>query len=278
MTDHVGELAEMAGCDLDVGKLLAKAESADPATARFVVAAGLLAAARRHNAPDDDPRLVDLRRRLPALAAPLIKSGVLVTRPGAAVLPHLKPNERNRTPVSTVPPTAPGYPQPPAQPPRKGMSTTMKVLIGVAAVFVAVCLIGVVAAAIGGGGKKTADDPKTAATTTAPAAPPAATKPPAATTKAAPPPPADNSITYEVTGEGRASVTWIDGNFQSSQETDAALPWTRNVGKEGIGMNFSAQRKSGDGGTIGCRILRGSKEISKNQSTGPYAIVQCTIH
>jgi hypothetical protein len=100
------------------------------------------------------------------------------------------------------------------------------------------------------------------------AAPPAKTEPPA---------PVDEPLVFEATGAGRAMITYIDADFQIGQHSDTALPWRKSFTHSAAGMNFSAQRLSDDAGTVSCRIRRGSRTIASNSSSGPYAIVGCTL-
>jgi hypothetical protein len=85
------------------------------------------------------------------------------------------------------------------------------------------------------------------------------------------------AVTFEITGSGRAMVTYLDQNFQVAQDTDALLPWSKDFSRAETGMNVNAQRASGAEDTITCRILRKGKVVSTNTSKGPYAMVSCTL-
>jgi hypothetical protein len=87
-----------------------------------------------------------------------------------------------------------------------------------------------------------------------------------------------HTVTYEVTGSGTASVTYI-ADLQGSQEqqNDVALPFTKEIssGESLLMMSVVAQRKSGDSGEITCRILLDGKEVKKSTSSGSYAVATC---
>jgi len=86
-------------------------------------------------------------------------------------------------------------------------------------------------------------------------------------------------IVFTVTGNGsRAMVTWAPpGSFSISQETNAALPWSRSFDDHGYGAyergNFNAQSLNGN--SITCTITANGVVVSQNTSTGPYAVVSC---
>ena len=179
-----------------------------------------------------------------------------------------------------------GRPQPPpygagvgpggygAPPPKK--SGVGKIIGIVAAVLVGLCVLGGIATALTGGGDDGTDT--AAAPTSGPAETPEQSR---AAEPAAPAPseqPAeDDKLTFKVTGDGSAMLTWIDGSFQTSQET-APLPWTKSIADEGTpGVNVVAQKKSGDDSKISCQILRGDEVVTENSSSGPYAVVTCVL-
>lgn len=108
---------------------------------------------------------------------------------------------------------------------------------------------------------------------TAPA--PVATAPP---TTPPPPAPAPAGWTYRVSGAERASITWSAEGGNTSQDSEADLPWSTSVQDPGFsGMTFayvSAQNLGS--GTISCAIVAPSGAVvSENSSEGPYAIVTC---
>lgn len=91
---------------------------------------------------------------------------------------------------------------------------------------------------------------------------------------------ADNTLEYRVYGPGSASITWFDANGQTRQNTSAATPWSASLsasGGYGGGNIFGvwAQDMSGTGGAIGCEIQYNGAVVSSNESTGPYAVVEC---
>jgi hypothetical protein len=86
-------------------------------------------------------------------------------------------------------------------------------------------------------------------------------------------PPAPSIITYKVYGAKRASVTYSTEGFGQEQNTSAKLPWSHDV-QEVDYPTLIAQNAGG--GTITCEILRDGVSISKQTSTGSYAVVSCS--
>jgi beta-lactam-binding protein with PASTA domain len=87
-------------------------------------------------------------------------------------------------------------------------------------------------------------------------------------------------ITFEVTGSGSATVTWIapGGGFNIQQDTDARLPWSKSFPyRSGLSSyqygNFNAQ--SYGGSSITCTMTVNGRVVSSNTSTGAYAVVSC---
>lgn len=86
-------------------------------------------------------------------------------------------------------------------------------------------------------------------------------------------------ITYSVTttGAGISSVTYLKPGFNMSQVTNVkGKKWSTTIQADGstLGINMNAQNSGG--GTISCKITRGTGEvISENSSSGDYAVVSC---
>jgi hypothetical protein len=86
-------------------------------------------------------------------------------------------------------------------------------------------------------------------------------------------PPAPVMITYKVYGAKRASVTYSTRNFSQQQDTSASLPWSRKV--EDVKYPVLVAQNAA-GGSITCEILHDGESVSKNTSTGDYAVVTCS--
>ncbi|MEP9393130.1 MULTISPECIES: hypothetical protein [Gordonia] len=87
------------------------------------------------------------------------------------------------------------------------------------------------------------------------------------------------TVTYEVTGEGQASsVTYTTNDVNVSQDTNAALPWTKDVQISGLGkfVSLTATNDFDASGSITCTIKQGEKVISTNTSSGPAATASCS--
>jgi hypothetical protein len=87
-----------------------------------------------------------------------------------------------------------------------------------------------------------------------------------------------SQITYSVTGDsGSASITYsADSHFSIAQESDAQLPWSKDLTIPTGDFRFlsiSAQN-SGDG-DITCAIAIGGKVVNTITSSGAYAIASC---
>jgi hypothetical protein len=87
-----------------------------------------------------------------------------------------------------------------------------------------------------------------------------------------------NQITYSVTGDsGAASITYsADNNFSIAQESDAALPWSKDltIPKGDYRFLSISAQNSGDG-DITCSIAVGGKVVNTITSSGAYAIATC---
>ncbi|MFE9788960.1 MmpS family transport accessory protein [Nocardia salmonicida] len=86
------------------------------------------------------------------------------------------------------------------------------------------------------------------------------------------------NVTYEVDGTGQASsITYSGGNSDVSQDTDASLPWTKEVTVDGFIKAVTLTASAGpDGGEITCRIKVGDRVIAEQTSSGPFASASCS--
>lgn len=92
-------------------------------------------------------------------------------------------------------------------------------------------------------------------------------------------------IAYEVTGNGvrtAGTITYIkDNNFSQEQVNSVRLPWTKKIEFDAYrsfdALSIVAQSGSGGNGSITCRILRDGTELTSSTSSGPYAVVTCSI-
>lgn len=193
-------------------------------------------------------------------------------RPGTAPLP---PPYDPTTPF-------PAYGAPPPAGGSGGGSTVLLwVLIGVFAVLLCAGagVAGVLAYRDG------ADDERASADrTTEPAAPqnplPLPTGPPDDPTDepGAPSSPGGGVVTYEVTGDGPASITYLKGaTLGNEAEGSAALPWRAEVkvDEPTFLVSLIALRKQSEDGSITCRVLFNGEEVVRNTAEGPFATVAC---
>jgi hypothetical protein len=85
-------------------------------------------------------------------------------------------------------------------------------------------------------------------------------------------------VTYEVTGDGPASITYLKGTRVGNEvEGSATLPWQVEVEVEESTFLVSliALRKGSEDGSITCRVLFNGEEVVSNTSEGPFATVAC---
>jgi hypothetical protein len=86
-------------------------------------------------------------------------------------------------------------------------------------------------------------------------------------------------IVYEVSGD----ATGVDVIYStygdqvtSSNETVAALPWTKEVKTTGIIKEGALIVTAGEsGGTVTCKVTVDGKEVKTATATGPYAVATC---
>ncbi|OXR40743.1 putative transport accessory protein MmpS2 [Nocardia cerradoensis] len=86
------------------------------------------------------------------------------------------------------------------------------------------------------------------------------------------------TVTYQVEGtSASSSITYSGRDFNIAQETDATLPWSKQVTIDGLGKTVSLSATTDEqGGDITCRVLVGDKVISEQKSSGPFASAHCT--
>lgn len=89
-------------------------------------------------------------------------------------------------------------------------------------------------------------------------------------------------VTYRVTGEGTASVTYSDQNFNIAQDTAAALPWEKAVTLTGFGkiasLTASNSFDADASAKITCSILVNNVVKNTQTSKGPGAMADCTYN
>ncbi|NUS72111.1 MAG: hypothetical protein HOQ05_01760 [Corynebacteriales bacterium] len=90
----------------------------------------------------------------------------------------------------------------------------------------------------------------------------------------------EHEVVYALTGDGDvAAVSYsTDEGGNIAQETQASLPWRKELTRKGFFRTYTltAQRDSGGEGSLTCTITVDGKELASNTSTGPYAAVVCS--
>ncbi|QHN28286.1 hypothetical protein GII33_22225 [Gordonia pseudamarae] len=86
------------------------------------------------------------------------------------------------------------------------------------------------------------------------------------------------AVTYRVTGTGSGSITWTDKDFNMAQETDASLPWEKQVTISGFGKtaSLSVTNSSDDGATSTCEIIVDGQVKYTQTAKGAYASAHCS--
>ncbi|MFD3510139.1 MmpS family transport accessory protein [Nocardia sp. NPDC058666] len=86
-----------------------------------------------------------------------------------------------------------------------------------------------------------------------------------------------DEITYKVGGTTQASITYTDGGTQTSQETEATIPWEKKIStkSDAILYQISAQNSIPGSDSVTCEILLGDKSVSTNEGKGEFAIASC---
>jgi len=95
----------------------------------------------------------------------------------------------------------------------------------------------------------------------------------------------EREVTYRVTGDGQASITWMTvdaGAIGQESATGQVLPFEhREVFNEGLGLSYTALNVVAVGNesttTIGCEILVDGEQVASQQSTGAFATVTCSV-
>lgn len=82
-----------------------------------------------------------------------------------------------------------------------------------------------------------------------------------------------HTVTYTVAGGQGASVTYRTGSQDSSQDTNAATPWTDEVSMSSGDFFYVSAQDQGSG-VITCSVDVDGAQVDSNSSSGPYAI--CT--
>lgn len=85
------------------------------------------------------------------------------------------------------------------------------------------------------------------------------------------------SVTYEISGTGSADISYTSGDFDSANDNDALLPWTKVVTLTGFVRSgrVSATMSGTSGGTVSCRILRDGEVVVEDSDSGSFAYVSC---
>ncbi|MFD3744227.1 MmpS family transport accessory protein [Nocardia sp. NPDC058633] len=85
------------------------------------------------------------------------------------------------------------------------------------------------------------------------------------------------TVSYQAGGTGTSTVTYSDGNLDVAQESDVALPWSKDVTVTGLVKFVSLSVLSGaDGGNVSCKITVGGKVIAEDQASGQFASAICS--
>nr|MDT0661101.1 MmpS family transport accessory protein [Micromonospora sp. DSM 115978] len=194
-------------------------------------------------------------------------------------------------------PPQPGYPQPPGYPPPPGYSgqyvpgqpvpgpggpapkgggnrAVLFIVLGVVLALLlctGACVAGLAFI------RRTADSVEQAVAEATSA--PAPSTPPAPTREPLLPPDLGGSATvvYEVTGDGPASVTYIDESGLPAQANDVDLPWRTEltIPNRALIMLIAIRAGAGDG-EIGCRLTVDGREVAETEASGGFATVDCT--
>ncbi|MCF8607386.1 MmpS family protein [Gordonia sp. HY442] len=86
------------------------------------------------------------------------------------------------------------------------------------------------------------------------------------------------TVTYRVTGTGSASITWTDKDFNMAQETDASLPWEKEVVVTGFAKSASltVTNDQTDGASSKCEIVVDGQVKYTQTASGPFASASCS--
>jgi len=88
----------------------------------------------------------------------------------------------------------------------------------------------------------------------------------------------DVSVTYEVTGKGRANVVYTEDLSEGpKQASNVKLPWKFSAKlTDALLVSVTAVRTGQDDGKIKCRAKVDGKEVVTKTAAGPYAAVSCS--
>lgn len=85
------------------------------------------------------------------------------------------------------------------------------------------------------------------------------------------------TVTYEAGGTGTATVTYSGQGMDVGQESDVALPWTKDVALDGLVKYVSLTVMAGfEGGQVSCKITVDGKVIAEDQASGQLATANCS--
>ncbi|MGW8885280.1 hypothetical protein [Streptomyces sp. NPDC055749] len=95
------------------------------------------------------------------------------------------------------------------------------------------------------------------------------------------PPPYTVPVAYEVTGEGKADITYHAGvsgkKAASGHESSAELPWHRTAAvTPKSGPATVTVQLGGQGGQATCTVLLRGREVQAATASGPYGRATCT--
>jgi Mycobacterium membrane protein len=85
------------------------------------------------------------------------------------------------------------------------------------------------------------------------------------------------TIRYEVTGDsGTANNVTYMINQGEQQETNVALPWSKEFTADGKFQAFVVNAQNAGAGSISCKITVAGQVINQQTSNGQYAVVMCS--
>jgi Mycobacterium membrane protein len=88
---------------------------------------------------------------------------------------------------------------------------------------------------------------------------------------------AGKTIRYEVTGDsGTANNVTYMINQGEQQETNVALPWSKEFTADGKFQAFVVNAQNAGAGSISCKITVAGQVINQQTSNGQYAVVMCS--
>ena len=90
--------------------------------------------------------------------------------------------------------------------------------------------------------------------------------------------PADGAVvTYEVTGDGPATIQYLKADSQIESLSGESLPWRTELRmpKGNFLVSLTASREGGGSGQLTCRVLVDGKTVAEQTSDGTLAIVAC---